>query len=64
MARIRPKIESVAVLWRWQKAQNHDELKAQGFNGNISIEYETLPENTLPDVVQCVGFFRGYASCK
>jgi hypothetical protein len=27
MARIRPKIESIAVLWRWQKAQNHGPLK-------------------------------------
>ena len=41
-----------------------DEFKAHGFNGNISIEYETKWENSLPDVAQCVGFFRGYGSCK
>jgi len=41
-----------------------DEFKAQGFSGNISIEYETKWENSLPDVAQCVGFFRGYGSCK
>jgi sugar phosphate isomerase/epimerase len=41
-----------------------DELKAQGFNGNISIEYDTQWEQCLPDVAQGVGFFRGYDSCK
>jgi|SRR5580765_4434656 len=41
-----------------------DEFKAQGFTGNISIEYETKWDNSLPDVAQCVGFFRGYGSCR
>jgi len=41
-----------------------DEFKVQGFAGNISIEYETKWENNLPDVAQCVGFFRGYGSSK
>ena len=41
-----------------------DEFKAQGFAGNISIEYETKWENSLPDVAQCVGYFRGYGACK
>lgn len=41
-----------------------DELKAQGFAGNISIEYEAKWENNVPDVAQCIGFFRGYGSCK
>ncbi|TAK93414.1 MAG: sugar phosphate isomerase/epimerase [Verrucomicrobia bacterium] len=41
-----------------------DEFRAQGFNGNISIEYETKWDNSLPDVAQCVGFFRGYGSCQ
>ena len=41
-----------------------DEFKAQGFTGNISIEYETKWENSLADVAQCVGYFRGYGSCK
>ena len=41
-----------------------DEFKAMGFTGNISIEYETKWENNLPDVAQCVGFFRGYGSSR
>lgn len=41
-----------------------DELKAQGFAGNISIEYEANWDNNVPDVAQCIGFFRGYATCK
>ena len=40
-----------------------DELKQQGFAGNISIEYETKWDNNLPDVAQCIGFFRGYGTC-
>lgn len=39
-----------------------DELKRQGFAGNISIEYETKWNNSVPDVAQCVGFFRGYGA--
>ena len=38
-----------------------DELKAQGFKGNISVEYEYNWENSVPDVAQCIGFVRGYA---
>lgn len=41
-----------------------DELKRQGFAGNLSIEYETKWDNSVPDVAQCVGFFRGYATCQ
>lgn len=37
-----------------------DELKHQGFEGNISIEYEYNWENSVPDVAQCIGFVRGY----
>lgn len=40
-----------------------DELKRQGFAGNIAIEYETKWDNSVPDVAQCIGFFRGYGSC-
>jgi len=36
------------------------ELKAQGFVGNISIEYEHNWENSTPEVAQCIGFVRGY----
>lgn len=36
-----------------------DELKRQGFQGNISIEYEYNWERSVPDVAQCIGFIRG-----
>lgn len=38
-----------------------DELKHQGFQGNISIEYEYNWEANVTDVAQCIGFIRGYA---
>jgi sugar phosphate isomerase/epimerase len=41
-----------------------DELARQGFDGNISIEYETKWENSVPDVAQCIGFVRGYGACQ
>jgi len=37
------------------------ELKAQGFAGNISIEYEYHWENSTPEVGQCIGFVRATA---
>jgi sugar phosphate isomerase/epimerase len=37
-----------------------DELRRQNFNGNISIEYEYDWEGNVPEVAQCIGFFRGY----
>jgi sugar phosphate isomerase/epimerase len=39
-----------------------DELKSQGFAGNISIEYENNWDHSVPDVAQCVGFIRGYGA--
>ncbi len=39
-----------------------DELKKQGFDGNISIEYEYNWENSLPEVTECVEFVRNYGS--
>jgi len=36
------------------------ELKAQGFEGNISIEYENNWDYSVPDVAQCIGFIRGW----
>jgi len=39
-----------------------DELKAQGFAGNISIEYEFNWGHSVPDVKQCVDFVRDYGS--
>lgn len=37
-----------------------DELKAQGFKGNISIEYEYNWDNSVPDVTKCIDFVRAY----
>ncbi len=39
-----------------------DELKRQGFKGNISIEYETNWDKNVPQIAQCVGFVRGYSA--
>ena len=39
-----------------------DELKQQGFAGNISIEYEANWDNSVPDVAQCIGFIRGWGA--
>ena len=41
-----------------------DELKSQGFEGNISIEYEYNWDNSVPEVGQCIGFVRGYGRSK
>jgi sugar phosphate isomerase/epimerase len=41
-----------------------DELKGQGFAGNLSIEYEYHWENSTPDVAQCIGFVRGYGAAR
>jgi sugar phosphate isomerase/epimerase len=38
------------------------ELRSQGFEGNLSIEYEYHWENSLPEVAQCIGFVRGYGA--
>jgi sugar phosphate isomerase/epimerase len=39
-----------------------DELKAQAFQGNISIEYEYNWTHSVPDVKQCVDFVRAYGA--
>ena len=39
-----------------------DELKRQGFQGNISVEYEYNWDASVTDAAQCIGFFRGYAA--
>ncbi|MEP6754579.1 MAG: sugar phosphate isomerase/epimerase, partial [Chthonomonadales bacterium] len=41
-----------------------DELHKQGFEGNISIEYEYHMENSLAEVAQSIGFVRGYGQGK
>ena len=37
-----------------------DELKKQGFEGNISIEYEYNWEHSVPEVKQCIDFVRNH----
>ncbi len=37
-----------------------DELKKQGFEGNISIEYEYNWDNSVPDVTKCIEFVRDH----
>ena len=37
------------------------ELKAQGFAGNISIEYEYNWDNSVPEVTECVNFVKKFA---
>lgn len=39
-----------------------DELRSQGFDGNLSIEYEHNWDNSVPDIAQCIGFVRGYVT--
>jgi sugar phosphate isomerase/epimerase len=39
-----------------------DELKRQGFAGNVAIEYEHNWDNNVPEVAQCIGFVRGYGA--
>jgi sugar phosphate isomerase/epimerase len=41
-----------------------EELKAQGFEGNLSIEYEYHWDNSAPEVAQCIGFVRGYGAAR
>ncbi|MDB6055281.1 MAG: L-ribulose-5-phosphate 3-epimerase UlaE [Verrucomicrobiales bacterium] len=37
-----------------------DELKAQNFQGNISVEYEYNWDNSVPDIKECVDYVRNY----
>jgi sugar phosphate isomerase/epimerase len=41
-----------------------DELKAQGFQGNIAIEYEYNWDNNVPEVTKCIDFVRSYGEAK
>lgn len=41
-----------------------DELKKQGFEGNISVEYEYQMDRSMPMVAQCIGYVRGYGTAK
>jgi sugar phosphate isomerase/epimerase len=40
------------------------ELRKQGFDGNISIEYEHNMANSMPEVAQSIGYLRGYCQGK
>ena len=37
-----------------------DELKKQGFEGNISVEYEYNWDHSVPEIKQCIDFVRAY----
>lgn len=37
-----------------------DELRRQGFDGNISIEYEYKMDNNLPEVTKCIEYVKQY----
>jgi sugar phosphate isomerase/epimerase len=37
-----------------------DEFRAQGFDGNISIEYEHKWTDNVPDVTKCVEFVKNH----
>lgn len=39
-----------------------NELRAQNFDGHLSIEYEHNWETSVPEIAQCVGFVRGYGA--
>lgn len=41
-----------------------DELRSQGFEGTIAIEYEYNWTSSVPEVAQCIGFIRGYGAAK
>ena len=38
------------------------ELRRQGFDGNISLEYEYNWDNSVPEIAQCIGFVRGFTA--
>lgn len=41
-----------------------EELHNQGFEGNISIEYEYNWTSSVPEVAQCIGYVRGYGQAR
>jgi sugar phosphate isomerase/epimerase len=41
-----------------------DELRQQGFKGNISVEYEYNWDHSVPEIAQCIGYVRGYGQAK
>ena len=41
-----------------------DAARAKGFDGNVSIEYETNWDANVPDVAQCIGYLRAYSKMR
>jgi sugar phosphate isomerase/epimerase len=41
-----------------------DEVRKQGFKGNVSIEYEHNWKTNLPEIAQCVGYLRAYSNMR
>jgi hypothetical protein len=39
-----------------------DELRAQNFDGPLSVEYEYNWDNNVAEIAQCIGFVRGYGN--
>jgi sugar phosphate isomerase/epimerase len=39
-----------------------DEVRKQGFAGNVTIEYEYNWKTNVPEIAQCVGYLRAYAN--
>jgi sugar phosphate isomerase/epimerase len=39
-----------------------NELRAQNFNGPLSVEYEYNWDNNVAEIAQCIGFVRGYGN--
>ena len=48
-------IDNMAIL---------DEVRKQGFAGNVSIEYEHNWKTSLPEVAQCAGYLRAYSQMR
>jgi len=41
-----------------------DACRAEGFAGNVSIEYERNWKNNVPEVAQCAGYLRAYSKIR
>lgn len=41
-----------------------EELRRQGFDGDLAIEYEYHMENSMPEVAQSIGYVRGYGQAR
>ena len=48
-------IDNIAIL---------DEVRKQGFAGNVTIEYEHNWKTSLPEIAQCAGYLRAYSKMR